>query len=115
MLYNSCRQVGRLRTKVVARGANIPCTAEAEAVLADRGVLVLPDFLANAGGVICAALEYQGGSEAAAFNTFYEKIRANTRAILDRVSSGKVLPRAAAVEPARTRIEQAMLTRRWGH
>ena len=107
--------VGRLRTKMMAQGANIPCTAEAEAVLAERGVLILPDFIANAGGVICAAVEYQGGSEAAALNAIYEKIRANTRAILDRVSSGKVLPRAAAVELARTRIGRAMLTRRWGH
>ncbi len=107
--------VGRLHAKVVAQGANIPCTAEAEAVLAERGVLILPDFIANAGGVICAAVEYQGGSEAAAFNAISEKIRANTRAILDRVFSGKVLPRAAAVELARTRIERAMLTRRWGH
>ena len=54
-------------------------------------------------------------SEAAAFNAISEKIRANTRAILDRVFSGKVLPRAAAMELARTRIERARLTRRWGH
>ena len=100
---------------MVAQGANIPCTAEAEAVLANRGVLILPDFIANAGGVICAAVEYQGGSEEAAFNAIDEKIRANTRAILDRVSSGKVLPRAAAIELAKARIERAMLSRRWGH
>jgi glutamate dehydrogenase (NAD(P)+) len=53
--------VARLRTKLVAQGANIPCTSEAEAALATRGILVLPDFIANAGGVICAAVEYQRG------------------------------------------------------
>ena len=107
--------VARLRTKLVAQGANIPCTAEAEAALAERGVLVLPDFIANAGGVICAAVEYQGGSEAAAFAAIDEKIRSNTRAVLDRVAASKVLPRAAAVELARTRIGRAMRTRRWEH
>jgi glutamate dehydrogenase (NAD(P)+) len=52
--------VTRLQTQLVAEGANIPCTAEAEQALAARGVLVLPDFIANAGGVICAAVEYRG-------------------------------------------------------
>ena len=105
----------RLRTKLVAQGANIPCTAEAEAMLAERGVLVLPDFIANAGGVICAAVEYQGGSEAAAFAAIDDRVRSNTGAVLDRASSGRMLPRAAAVELARTRVERARRTRRWEH
>jgi glutamate dehydrogenase (NAD(P)+) len=107
--------VARLHAKLVAQGANIPCTAEAEAALAERGVLVLPDFIANAGGVICAAVEYEGGSEAVAFAAIDERIRSNTRAILDRVSSRRMLPRAAAMELARARVERAMRTRRWGH
>ena len=101
----------RLRAKLVAQGANIPCTAEAEAMLAERGVLVF----ANAGGVICAAVEYQGGSEAAAFAAIDDRVRSNTGAVLDRASSGRMLPRAAAVELARTRVERARRTRRWEH
>lgn len=107
--------VARLHTKLVAEGANIPCTAEAEAALAERGFLVLPDFIANAGGVICAAIEYQGGGEAAAFAAIDEKIRTNTRAVLDRVAANRMLPRAAAMGLAKTRIERAMRTRRWDH
>jgi glutamate dehydrogenase/leucine dehydrogenase len=107
--------VGRLRAKLLAQGANIPCTSEAEATLAARGVLVLPDFIANAGGVICAAVEYQRGSEAAAFAAIDEKIRANTTAMLKAVDADRVLPRTAAVSLARTRIERAMMTRRWDH
>jgi glutamate dehydrogenase (NAD(P)+) len=84
-------------------------------MLAARGVLVLPDFIANAGGVICAAVEYQGGSEAAAFAAIAERIRSNTGTVLDRASAGKMLPRAAALELARTRVERAMRTRRWEH
>ncbi len=107
--------VARLRTKLVAQGANIPCTPEAEAALAERGILVLPDFIANAGGVICAAVEYQRGSEAAAFAVIDEKIRANTSTVLDRVAADGVLPRTAAMRLAKTRIERAMRARRWEH
>jgi glutamate dehydrogenase (NAD(P)+) len=45
------------RVRVVAEGANGPTTPEADAVLAERGVFVLPDFLANAGGVTCSYFE----------------------------------------------------------
>ncbi len=107
--------VARLHTRLLAEGANIPCTAEAEAALAERGVLVLPDFIANAGGVICAAVEYRGGSEAAAFAAIDEKIRTNTQAVLDRVAVSRMLPRAAAMGLAKTRIERAMRARRWDH
>ena len=105
--------VGRLRTRMVAQGANIPCTAEAERALAAAGVLVLPDFIANAGGVICAATEYQGETQAFAFAAIEEKIRTNTRLVLEDVKGRKVLPRAAAVALAERRIRAAMRTRRW--
>ncbi len=105
--------VGRLRTRLVAEGANIPCTSEAERALAAAGVLVIPDFIGNAGGVICAATEYQGGTQALAFAAIEEKIRTNMRLVMDEVERGKVLPRAAAVALAERRIRAAMRTRRW--
>ena len=105
--------VARLRTRLVAQGANIPCTEEAERALAAAGVLVIPDFIANAGGVICAATEYQGGTQAMAFASIDEKIRANTRSVLAEVARTKALPRAAAVALAQRRIRAAMRTRRW--
>jgi glutamate dehydrogenase/leucine dehydrogenase len=107
--------VARLQTRLVAEGANIPCTPEAEAALAGRGVLVLPDFIANAGGVICAAVEYRHGSEASAFAAIEEKLRSNTAAVLDAVRSSGALPRGAALALAETRLQRAMATRRWDH
>ncbi len=107
--------VARLQTKLVAQGANIPCTPEAEAALAQRGVLVLPDFIANAGGVICAAVEYRGGSEASAFAEIDAKIRGNIQAVLDRIKCRGTLPRAVALALATARIERAMAARRWDH
>ncbi|MGZ8483511.1 MAG: Glu/Leu/Phe/Val family dehydrogenase, partial [Candidatus Binatia bacterium] len=58
--------VARLKTKLVPQGANIPFTAEAERILHKAGTLVLPDFIANAGGVICASVEYHGGTQSQA-------------------------------------------------
>lgn len=106
--------VQRLNAKMVASGANIPATAEAEQELHRRGIIVLPDFIANAGGVICAAVEYHGGSQAAAFPTIEEKIHTNTTLIIEEVLKTKVPPRQAAVALAERRVRNAMSYRRWG-
>jgi glutamate dehydrogenase/leucine dehydrogenase len=106
--------VGRLDARLVAEGANIPCTIEAEQALASRGVLVVPDFIANAGGVICAAIEYQRGTQAQAFAAIDEKIRANTQSVLEEARRTGALPRAAATSLALTRVRRAMQMRRWG-
>ena len=51
----------RVRATIVAEGANGPTTPEADAVLRDRGVTVIPDILANAGGVIVSYFEWVQG------------------------------------------------------
>lgn len=106
--------VARLNTKVVAEGANIPATLEAEEMLAERGILVIPDFIANAGGVICASVEYHGGTRAAAFDAIAEKIGANTRAVLEDAHESGRPPRPVAMEMAEARVRAAMALRRWG-
>jgi glutamate dehydrogenase (NAD(P)+) len=105
--------VERLRTRLVLEGANIPATAEAEARLHERGILVVPDFIANAGGVICAAVEHHGGTQAAAFAAIAEKIRANTAQVLEAARQTRALPRAAANDLALRRVRAAMSYRRW--
>lgn len=105
--------VARLKTKLVVQGANIPFTHGAEQYLHENGVLVVPDFIANAGGVICAAMEYKGASESAALATIAEKVGRNTRMVLQRCDDEKILPRAAAVELAEERVRKAMSFKRW--
>lgn len=105
---------GRVKAKLIVQGANIGVTEEAEAMLAKRGVLCIPDFISNAGGVICASVEYHGGTEGRAFQAIDEKIRANTAEILNRAKRNAILPRAAAVAMAAERVEKAMSLRRWG-
>lgn len=98
----------RIDAKIVAQGANIPATEGAEKILAERGILVLPDFVANAGGVICAAVEYHGGSEAQALETIRQWIGTNTTQILKRMAEQGGLPREAALAIARERVLRAM-------
>ena len=105
--------VNRLNTKLVVQGANIPITYAAEKILHQKGILNLPDFIANAGGVICAATEYQGAGEAAALAAIEEKLRRNTREVLETARQEKIPPRDAALTMARRRVEQAMSHRRW--
>lgn len=100
--------VHRLKTKLVPQGANIPFTAEAERMLHEKGTLVIPDFIANAGGVICASVEYHGGTQAQSLQTIEEKIRANTEEVLANAKKTNSLPRQAAVVLAEARVRKAM-------
>jgi glutamate dehydrogenase/leucine dehydrogenase len=77
-----------------------------------RGILSLPDFIVNAGGVICAAVEYRGGSQAQAFTAIEERIRVTTRDTLERARERGLLPRQAASEMVRDRIAEAARYRR---
>ena len=100
--------VASLQTKLVIQGANIPFTIEAEKICHDRNILVVPDFIANAGGVICAAVEYRGGTQTLAFSTIEEKIRYNTGLVLEQSAKTGRLPRQVAIELAQKRITTAM-------
>jgi glutamate dehydrogenase (NAD(P)+) len=104
---------GRLRTKLVLEGANIPCSPGAARALHEQGVLVVPDFIANAGGVICAAMEYRGATGSQAFQAIEEKIRANVTAVLSDAAAARTPPRQAAMRLAAARVEEAMSYRRF--
>lgn len=97
-----------IKARLILQGANIPATSQAETILYDAGVTYVPDFIANAGGVICAAVEFRGGSEASALEQIASKIRHNTREVLGRSRDEHIPPRQAAVELATERVRQAM-------
>src|SRR5581483_4722908 len=51
----------RVQARIICEGANGPLTPEADAILEDKGVIVLPDILANAGGVVVSYFEWVQG------------------------------------------------------
>jgi glutamate dehydrogenase/leucine dehydrogenase len=102
---------GTIAARLILQGANIPATREAEDTLHRRGVLIVPDFIANAGGVIMAAMEYAGKSEQEAFTAISNQIRKNTRLVLEKAAANESLPRAAAVTLALERVQHAMAYR----
>jgi glutamate dehydrogenase (NAD(P)+) len=71
----TARNVEGVRARVIAEGANAPVTPEAEASLVERGVLLIPDILANAGGVIVSYFEWVQDLQA----YFWESTEVNTR------------------------------------
>jgi glutamate dehydrogenase (NAD(P)+) len=107
--------VHRLKAKLVVEGANIPITYGAEKYLHERGILVIPDFIANPGGVICSAMEYRGEilvlSEV--FKVIEDKVRRNTHIVVEESRMKQLMPRDAAMNLALTRVKKAMSFKRW--
>ncbi len=101
----------QVKAKIILQGANIPVTLEAEELLARRGVLAVPDFIANAGGLIMAAMEYRKKSAPEAFDVIKQKIQENTGRILKKAQTDKLLPRVAAERLALERVKAAMALR----
>jgi glutamate dehydrogenase (NAD(P)+) len=104
--------VQRLKARLVLQGANIPATSEAESWMFANRILNVPDFIANAGGVICASVEYRGGTQAQAMAAIESRIRANMAEVLERARKQNCPPRQAAMEMARARVLEAMSYRR---
>ena len=102
----------RLKCKLILQGANIPATRAAEQILHDRGILSVPDFVANAGGVICGSVEYHGGTKNQAFLEIKEKMTANAEEVLKIARDKQLPPRDAALELAKARVKEAMSYRR---
>jgi glutamate dehydrogenase (NAD(P)+) len=72
-----------------------------------KGVLIIPDFVANAGGVISSYVEYLSGTPEQMFRMVEEKITRNTKEVLALADKKKIMPRNAAIEIALERIKES--------
>lgn len=94
-----------IKAKIIVEGGNIPMTEEIEDELFRKGILIVPDFVANGGGVVASYAEYRGYTEEKAFELLEEKSKAATTLVLNRSIKEKKNPREIGVQIAKERIE----------
>ena len=108
---------GRLRASVVVEAANGPTTTDADPVLAARGITVVPDILANAGGVTASYFEWAQNRQGHAWeeDVVADRLRAQMdgafRAVWDRAAELDVPLRRAAFVVAVERVAEAIEAR----
>ncbi|MER5221030.1 Glu/Leu/Phe/Val family dehydrogenase [Streptomyces flaveus] len=107
----------RVRARVVVEGANGPTTREADEILEAQGTLVVPDILANAGGVIVSYFEWVQANQAYWWSAddvesrLEERMLQAWRQVLDHSRHLGVPLRTAATAMAVERVAQAHLQR----
>lgn len=94
----------QIEASVIVEGANIAITPEAEVKLIARGVLIVPDIVANAGGVISSYAEYRGWSAEKMFTLVKNKITKSVTAVLTEAKKTDQSPRAVAMTIATRRL-----------
>lgn len=110
----------RIKAKIIVEGANGPVTTEADRVLFNNGIIVVPDILASSGGVIMSHIEWvnnrMGGwiSEEEAQERLKLKITSTTRKVIDFWKKNDAIDmRLAAHSLAVKRVVEAMKARGW--
>lgn len=107
------------RVKVIAEGANGPTAPEADKIIADRGIYMIPDFLCNAGGVTCSYFEQVQSN----MNYYWEKDEVLSKldlkmtsaflAVSELARKRELYMRDAAYMIAVSRVAQACRDRGW--
>jgi len=97
-----------IKAKIIVEGANIPMRESIEEEFFRKGVLVVPDFVANAGGVISSYAEYRGYSHEKMFKLVERKIKNTATAVLKQSLKENRNPRKVAMEIAVRKVEEKM-------
>ena len=110
---------GDVKAKLIIEGGNAPTTREADGILAQKGVTVVPDILANAGGVVASYDEWRKGKSGSktkreeTYATIKETLLDVFGEVLNYSSKGETSLRKAALALAATRLLDTMEGRGW--
>ncbi|MCR4261271.1 MAG: Glu/Leu/Phe/Val dehydrogenase [Candidatus Colwellbacteria bacterium] len=96
----------KIKTKLIVEGANIPMRENIEDELFQRGIMIVPDVVANSGGVISSYAEYMGMSNGKMFKLIEEKVVPITKAVMTKSVKEKTNPRVVAMQIASERLER---------
>ena len=96
--------VQQVKARYVVEGSNIPMTAAMEDILFKKKIVVVPDFVANAGGVISSYAEYMGKNPQEMFKLVEKKIVKNTTLVLEKAKKDNTKLRDAAMQIAVERV-----------
>jgi glutamate dehydrogenase (NAD(P)+) len=97
----------KIKAKIIVEGANIPMRENVEDELFRRGVVIVPDFVANMGGVISSYAEYMGYLPEKMFELVREKVTKATREVMEKSIREKRNPREVALEIAKEKVLRA--------
>ena len=97
--------------KIIVEGANLPTTKGADDLLHRKGIWIVPDLIANAGGVIGSYAEYLDKTKDEAFHLIEDRIVENVRNIMSEAVMSNREPRVVGLEMAQRRVKKAMMYR----
>lgn len=100
-----------IQAKIIVEAGNIPMRDPIEEALHKKGILIVPDFLANAGGVISSYAEYRGYNPKQMFEIVKRKIEKSTTAVLKKSLKTGEYPRTVGLALARARVMKKMNAR----
>jgi len=95
----------KIKSKIIIEAGNIPMSESIEEELHLKGILIVPDFVANAGGVISSYAEYRGYNPKKMFEIVKRKIVQSTKTVLEESIKNNQNPRITALKIAKTRVE----------
>ncbi len=97
-----------IKAKIIVEAGNIPMREKIEDELYQKGILIVPDFVANAGGVISSYAEYRGYNPKYMFKLVEKKIIKSTFEVMKKSLKLKKNPRKVALELAQQKIKEKM-------
>lgn len=113
----TAENANNIKAKFIAEGANVPTTTQADEILNERGTLVIPDILCNAGGVFVSYLEYTQETQreqmtlAQVEQRLADRMKQRFNQVYDLAGQKNLTMREAAMDMAVSKVVEAIFAR----